>query len=246
MELARLINKEGVMQVGNWVVKLNFEDKLVRVIGNDQKKKLYQKLIKEQQDKDIYVFSFEDEVFALLDEGFTSSPTLASAANGRVNGLCFGGGISEPEGHIAQNAHSTCTNQPPLSFNPNTATYVRGTNYNKYGVYFELNAFVNAYVTPQYANIFDPCLVNGNFTANIYWRSNCNGNTGIWPSNPNQTYVYNLTFVYQGGSELYFTQQWGVYSGSRGIRCLQVSDFSLTTQNAPWIGGSSNFSGVCP
>ncbi len=251
-ELTRLLNKDGVMQVGNWVIKLNFEDKLVRVIANDQKKKLYTKLINEQKDKDIYVFSFEDEVFGLLNEGITESPTLTDPTgqskplpNGRI--LCSGGGIGNDEGDIRQNAHSECTSTV-FSFQPNSARYVRGTDYRKFGVFFSCDAFISAWVTPETPNTTDfyYCLTNGTFQANIYWRANCNGNTGTWPSNPTLTYQYNLNFMQQIGTELFYYQEWRVYGGGRGLRCLRVTDFSLLNQGPAWNGGASNYAGDCP
>jgi|GEM_PF-1464298 hypothetical protein len=250
-ELARLLNSEGVLQIGNWIIKLNFEDRLARVISQDQKKNVYSKLLKEQKDKDIYIFSFEDEVLTLLDEGITISPTLDSnskkLANARTTFCIGGGGISSNDGGIRQNAHSTCTGNSPISLNPNTARYVRGTDYKKYAVYFRLDAVIWAWVTPSipFSTVFDACLTNGTFTSNIYWRTNCNTDSGTWPSNPNISYNYNLQYQGVVGAELLYTQEWQVYGGGRGLRCLRVSDFSIINQNAPWIGGSSNFSGQC-
>lgn len=231
-ELTRLLNKDGVMQVGNWVVKLNFEDKLVRVIGNDQKKKLYAKLLKEQKDDNIYVFSFEDEVFALLDEGITESPTLVKAPNGRVKaGILCGGGISSND--MYSDYVSACT-FPAVYPDPNTAEYRIGTSYVKFGVYFRLRSIIRARTEDLFINgvlMNSPCLIQGTFNANIYWRSNCrNYNEGTW--NPSGE-TYNLLFLFLPGQTIY-EQFWTLYSSGRGLRCIRVFDFRLINQNTTW------------
>lgn len=233
-ELTRLLNKDGVMQVGNWVIKLNFEDKLVRVIANDQKKKLYTKLLKEQKDKDIYLFSFEDEVFALLDEGITESPTLVKSPNGRMNFLCFGG-ISG--GRMYNNWDSQCS--AAYFPNPNSASYQVGTDYDKFGVYFRLYAEIRAFYVGVYDsngnNLSSPCLITGNFEANIYWRSTCNNyNEGTWPGTGPHTYniQYNPGLSAPGVSIL--TEYWTIYSAGRGLKCIKINDFRLVNQNMSW------------
>lgn len=152
--------------------------------------------------------------------------------------MCIGGGgISDDEGDVSQFGHSSCVPNY-ISYNPNTARYKRGTIYKKYAVYFSLDAVISAWVTPliPFQQFFDACLTNGTFTSNIYWRTNCNTDSGTWPSNPNISYNYNLQYGGIYGSELLYTQEWRVYGGGRGLRCLRVSDFSLLNQNAPWIG----------
>lgn len=230
-ELARLLNKDGVMQVGNWVIKLNFKDKLVHVIGNDQKKKLYTKLLKEQKDKDIYVFSFDDEVFALLDEGITVSPTLSPAKNGRVSAgiLCFGG---IGGGDLTRWYSSTCTFGTFPT--PNTSRFTLGTEYGKYGVYYRLWAKIESLTADYFVNGVlsnSLCLTKGTFTPDIYWRSNCrNYNEGTW--NPGQI-PYDLEYAGSPGYNNYI-QRWTLYASGRGLRCIRINDFTLNNQSMTW------------
>lgn len=232
-QLTRLLNKDGVMQVGNWVIKLNFEDKLVRVIANDQKNKLYTKLLKEQKDQDIYVFSFEDEVFALLDEGITESPTLVKATNGRINFLCFGG-ISG--GRIFRQWNSQCTQVQYPS--PNSAGYEVGTDFDKFGVYYRLYAEIRVYLNPLYSNginVSSNCLYNGTFEADIYWRSNCNNyNEGTWPGSGTHNYSVQFNSDLSPPGITCLTQYWDLYSSSRGLKCVKIYDFRLLNQNMSW------------
>ncbi|GHB70880.1 hypothetical protein [Persicitalea jodogahamensis] len=237
-ELTRLLNKDGVMQVGNWIIKLNFEDKLVRVVANDQKKKLYTKLIKEQKDKDIYVFSFEDEVFALLNEGITESPTLTIRPNGRLNFLC-GGGLPEALGDQIGYIPSKCTGDWVIFGEANTAIYDVGTNYQKYGIHFVLKAIIKGTIITHPGGGFSNCLKSNTFQAEIYWRSNCqNYDEGTWPGDPNATQQFDLQ--YTGTTWIFpnsqiFGQNWTVYSRSRGLKCIKTKNFYFPSSPQYWI-----------
>ena len=229
--LARLLNKDGVVQISKWICKLDFEEERVYVIADDQQKRLYQQLVRKQKNKDIYIFSFEDEVLTLLEEGYTASPSLTDAPNGRMSFLC-GGGLSSAEGTIPTFVQSTCSGNWTVSGTPNSSTFSVGTNYNKYGVWFEMNAVILSAISPSLGT-YSNCLRQGTFQAHIYLRTNC-GPDRTWPDNPNGVYEYNLqntgTQGWVPGSILH-GQSWVAYSGTRGVRCIRILNFRLLNQN---------------
>jgi hypothetical protein len=246
--LARLLNKDGVVQIGKWICKLDFEEERVYVIADDQQKRLYQALVKKQKNKDIYVFSFEDEVLTLLEEGYTASPSLTDTPNGRMSFSC-GGGISVGEGTFEASVpiYSTCTGLWAVGGTPNTSFFVIGTDYDKYGVWFRLRFRIRSTITPMTPNgSFSNCLKYGSFLAHINITNNCNS-VSNWPSDPSGAMIYDLQYTGTNwaipGSVIY-GQIWNAYSSSRGIRCFRILNVQLLNQQPhPW---NVQTAGVCP
>lgn len=212
------------------------------VIADDQQKRLYQALVRKQKNKDIYVFSFEDEVLTLLEEGYTASPTLTDTPNGRMSFLC-GGGISSSQGtDIGATFQSTCTgNWAPGTIN--TSSFRVRTEYDKFGVYFRLRIQLLSSITPvDPSGSHSNCLRQGTFQANMYIRTNC-GPDHTWPSNPNGTHTYDLQLLYSSGwttNSFLVGQTWTPYDGTRGVRCFRIINFRLLNQNHIWNETGAN------
>lgn len=234
-DLLQILNKDGVLQIEKWIIKLDFEKEKVYVIEESKKDLLYGKLIKQDIHPDIYTFTFENEVLSLLEEGYTSAP---SKENAKIAAWCFGDGLGNDEGDLTNYGFSSCTGSV-FTFTPNSARFYHTTQYHKYGVLFTLKTQIQSWITPTNLNNreFSDCLINGTFKANIFWKQKCkNPDSGTWPSNPALTYAYNLGFTAQSGNELVYLQEWTLYSRSEGLRCVTMNDFTNVSQNIPFNG----------
>lgn len=72
--LARLVNEDGVLQIGNWIIRIDVKDSLVTVLEEANKTKFYQDFLNKTPQKEIYRFKTTDDVLNLLAEGYTTSP----------------------------------------------------------------------------------------------------------------------------------------------------------------------------
>lgn len=131
--LEKLINSNGIVQIGKWIFRLNGKTRTVNALSEENKQYFGQLKKGEVVPGIIYTFSFDDDVLDLLENGFTSSPTLAS--NQKVQLFCGEKGVST--NHIDRVVGPLFNPDPWVSINRGIAR----VDYYKGGIYFELRAY---------------------------------------------------------------------------------------------------------
>jgi len=221
--LARMLNKDGVYQIGDWILKLNFKSKKVFVLESSQRNKLYQDLVAERVSEKVWVFTFDDEVLDLLASGYKSSPSKG-APGGRPAIFCGSGIAGDPDPEVRSSPYR-CSPTDGLSSDYNKIEY------SKYGVYFECDLkwggqadfFINDGQT------LGACAYTGTISKKYFLETNCRNS---WTRSDEQYNAqYTLALDYSYGDDvriIYYTGRERIYQGSRGLRCLKIDFFNVT------------------
>ena len=130
-QFGQILNAEGVVQIGTYVLRVDMENELVFVIATEDKEKYYQDLISGNKEcEQIDVYSFDDDILQILDEGVNEK------CSGVASGIYWGYGGVGPT-HEAPIINST-DNGNVYRLNP----YVR---YFKAGIFFKLTSGYEIY-----------------------------------------------------------------------------------------------------
>ena len=157
--LASMLNADGVVQIGKWIIKVNPKDSLVTLIDEKHLSNQYKNLLSDTKSSEIYRFSTNDDVLPLLEAGYTGTPDTKS---GRTTGIfcCCG---------ISGGANSTDWEPWPSTSNGVSVT-VRAVNvYEKYGVYFEASTRIES----SGALLFSPDPRSGKYFTKWAWKQKC-------------------------------------------------------------------------
>ncbi len=197
--LAKVLNQDNMMQVGKWIVKLNFEQKTVTVINEKDKEKLLSALKNGEQPNGIYTFSFDDDVLYALDESSKSK-------NGRPALFCCCG----------INAGQTEDTEYYPHAGGNTAYPMTAYNtYEAYGVYFEASTRI-VFKTWPLSLLPDPPF--GTITVGYEWTQKCR--------NPNSeqeaTNSYSYAMVPSASNNGQFAFKRLIYASGKGLRQLRL------------------------
>ena len=211
-QLLRMLNDDFVLQVGKWVMKLDFFERKVYVVENQYAKSLYNDLITGRVGEHVYEFGMDYDVLDLLDEGYTSVPEGSE----RSEGIFCGGGVG-----INYNRGSKILVEAKLSNNfVYTYVFYSVSQYQKYGVWFEFASVVrmennNVTVTQQ-------------FERNVTWELKQNCKNGDFRKGVERGYVgtawnvsngYNQhkTVVYTSITGLQYVNMESTYTSAEGV-----------------------------
>lgn len=196
--LAKVLNQDNMMQVGKWIVKLQFKERKVTAIDEKNMGKLLSALKDNKQADGIQTFSFDDDVLYALDN------EDAASKNARPAFLCCCGiDGTQPEAtqnypHVGGN-----TAYPMTAYN----------TYEGYGVYFEASTRI-VYKTYPLSLTPDPPV--GTISLRYAWEQKCSNPE--YKEEPFNSYQYlmgpdpnnNLQFVYKRL----------IYASGKGLRYL--------------------------
>ncbi|MFN4145417.1 MAG: hypothetical protein ACK4GN_06310 [Runella sp.] len=200
-KLAGILNQDGVIQIGKWIFKMDFDQKIVFALDEQHKLSSLKNLVEGRKSDHVYQFSFEDEVLALLEEGETGS-SKNSANNGRMKLFCRGPGIGGAN-------HQDCKNIPQNLVGAGVGVCA-SNQYDKYGIYFESFAVLK-YLGPAQTNTFFPSLQN--YDANCNWVNNCGATGG--------DFFVGRNFSFDTNAGIWRSKDW-FYTGSRGLKELYL------------------------
>ena len=240
--LAKLLNKDGVYQIGQWLIKLNFQTEKVFVLKDEHKKSLYDDLIAGRVSKKVWQFTFNDEVLDLLSNGYEGSPSPSAGAPGGRPAIFCGGGIAGDPDAGATDDPYYCT-----ATSGRSSAYNR-IEYSKYGTYFEVDLKWGGSTSRYRADGSGGtgpggCEHVGTIDKKYFLETNCNNS---W-TRSDEAYGIQYTLPiehYQGESESWNYQgRERIYQGSRGLRCLKVEFFN--TRNAAGVNLSTQLIRGC-
>lgn len=193
--LAALVNPQGIIEIGEWIIKINPAKSLVTVL-NEKDENLYPDLLNDVSNPKIYQFSTNDDVLDLLEEG----QTMGSVNNNRVSILC-GGGAAASKTQSSEYTEPT-DNRRLIGINA----------YKKFGVYFHL------YTT---AFLYGP--TNSNLVIMhqhaYYYKTNCKNYAESGPYVFND-YLQSQNYNYRSGG--YYDFEQNIYMSTRGLQDYQV------------------------
>ena len=198
-KLAKILNEDGILQIGRWIFKMDFSQKVVFVIDEKNKSKLLSSLIEGKKGENVYQFSFEDEILQLLETGAKES-IPNPPKNGRVALFCQSPGIGGTN-------HSDCKTIPQGQIGAGILVCA-SNQYDKYGIYFEAFALLKVQ-SPDNPSTF----VIQNYDMVHNWENNC-GKTG-WDS------FAGRSFGFDNNAGEWRSKHW-VYTGTRGLRKLYL------------------------
>lgn len=231
--LRRILNKDGVVQIEKWIIKVDPKRSQCRVLfQKDYSQAMYQNLINNVANKLVYTFADNYDVLDLLKEGYTSVPNIAP--NGRIALFCGGGIGSRNSNFLSDNAYTH--SWIDANGNPQSTSIRFGTKiiYSKYGIYFECDFHLENYYStipfPYINNTFDV-----KYTCNSYCRTNCQN---YWEFSCNST---NSPLTLDESDHSSWNDQDGydfmrhrLYQGSRGLKCLRaLTQYSINLKQNP-------------
>ncbi|WP_299254965.1 hypothetical protein, partial [uncultured Cytophaga sp.] len=186
--LAALVNSDGILEIGEWICKINPAKSLVTVL-NEADENMYQDLVNDVSNPKIYIFSTNDDVLDLLEDGQING----SSTNYRVSIFCGGG--------------ASGSSQQSLPGSANNQNFIGESTYKKFGVYFHL--FTTCYFFTK----------NDNLTFQhqhaYYYKTNCKNYQESGPylfTNDLRTGDYN----FKSGGQYYDCIQ-NIYMSTRGL-----------------------------
>ncbi len=225
--LSSVLNSDGVVQIGDWVFKLDMPNEKVYVIGNTDTDGNYQDLVSgNTQNSKILEFSTDDNVIDLLKEG------VKTQSDNRVK---FWGWFCRRAG---------CGSRQQMSkrmlITSNTELQVTSW-YRKFGVWFTFSSIARYHRN----NNMPPALFNERgFSQNVSfrWRVKCTNRRGEgrWTSNP--TLYFQLVTGNGGSNALESIYQYRKYA-YRGVSGLMLLDMDASYS---YNGISATNGGVFP
>lgn len=205
--LAALVTPEGIIEIGEWIFKINKINNSVAAL-HESNSHFLTELKSDIANPNIYLFSTNDDILDLLEEGLTQGTSTS-----RVSILC-GGGAGE----------SNETTQPYTAPAPDKIKLIGSSQYKKFGVYFHLYTSVYVVVNEQNGNIIIQ------HTHAYYYKTNCKKYVESGPytfNNDLKTGDYNFL----SGSSSYDCRQ-NIYKSTRGLH-----DYIVTAQYSYKGGG---------
>lgn len=239
--LKRVLNEDNVVQIGKWIIRLNFDKRAVYVI-EEENKASYKSLLSESSSSLVYKFSFDDEVLSLLEDGHKGTPK--SSPSGRLAIFCGGGISGGNNGAYTKSISFSC---PPTT----SGSHISSIEYDKFGIYFECDLQVLAYAVYVGAGQSGAqCWEGGTYDLKYYFRTNCQN---YWEGSQDVTGV-SYTTNYEGtvpvtgsNTEYRDDRTWRnrIYQGSRGLKCLKVEKFDITPNPTGAKLANSRIQGSC-
>jgi hypothetical protein len=217
-ELLQILDKDNLIEIGDWVMKLNFHSRRILVIESDNLKKLYKSLINEETHEDIYNFSMDNDVFALLEEGYTTDPeTVVGDDNSKIAGIFCGGGTSSGSsfsGQVDAGFYEIPGNQYPVPIPTTVTLKIEAVNfYKKFGVWFELSSHGRVYENYRTGKVYTMQYDVDWIRKQTCRRGNERSGREIGSGN-----VY-----YDSTTPSYMRYKITVYNSSRGLKKLRIS-----------------------
>jgi hypothetical protein len=132
--LASILNPDGVVQIGEWIFKVNLEKEVVLAL-NQKHAALYQDLVEENIDREqIYVYNTHDDVLTLIKEGIYGTVNK----NAKMDWWWCDNYAVRKKDHYDDDVYTTTYN--PSSGTTKTRIYRAHAKhvYQKAGIYFSL------------------------------------------------------------------------------------------------------------
>lgn len=209
--LAAFVSPEGIIEIGEWIFKINPAKSLVTVL-NEKDENLYQDLLNDVSNPKIYKFSTNDDVLDLLEAG----QTMGSVSNNRVSIFCGGG--------AAKSEQTSAPYQDPIDSRVLTGY----SAYKKFGVYFHL------YTTANLSGAKNPNLIILHKHA-YYYKTNCKNYSESGPY-AFSDYLKSGDYNYRTGN--YYNFEQNIYMSTRGLSdyiVLAQYAYQLGTVTVPKI-----------
>lgn len=226
-KLLAKLNDDFVMQVGEWVLKLDFFNYTVYAVQAENAKSQYENLVAGSTNQYVYEFSMEYDVLDLLEQGFTKVPDGSE----RTEGIFCGGG--EPATENYGNREKAYYGQGGIYL----FDYQSISQYKKFGVWFELSSVIRLYsptvydpVTGKWVKTYQ----NEYFNRNVVWyyKQNCrNGKTRSGSSAWNDR-AYTTKHPITGKIQ----DKLIIYDSTRGLR-----DFTVDSKYSPAVRQGARF-----
>ncbi|MCY7356964.1 MAG: hypothetical protein LH609_05750 [Rudanella sp.] len=200
--LAKVLNQDNMMQVGEWIVKLRFQQKVVMAIQEKNKGKLFSALKEDKQAEGIYKFSFNDDVLYLLADGALPSKNARPALF-----CCCGIDGDQTENTQYYPNEAGNTSYPMTAYN----------TYEAYGVYFEASTRI-VYKTWPLSLMPDPPF--GRFQGRYAYEQKCR-NPDYQEGTPNFSYIMGPDP--NNGEQ--FVYKYLIYASGKGLRYLLLESY---------------------
>jgi hypothetical protein len=221
--LENILNSDGMVQIGDFIFRIDLEDELVYVILNNVTKETI--LNPEKNLKGLMIFSTNDNVLDLIESGSKGTVNMKNSA------IFCGGGC---------NAYRNLTRTIDLG---NTNEVQSESNYIKAGIYFELSHYLYSYYMSTPSGL-DPN--NGNSppapltSYNARYTPNCRNSDEIIKNQVNLEMEYKSKepggfFV---GSFTYKFKD-SLYKSTRGLKKISFSP-SYSTRGVNFSGSPIN------
>jgi hypothetical protein len=217
--LNRILNKDGMIIIDKWILKINVEKEVVTVleVANNTKEN-YEDLVNDRSNALIYSFSTDYDVLDLLMDGYKSVPNEAN--KGVTAFLCGGGtrrGTTEDVETIDFNPFTNSSYIPMVGFNA----------YEKYGIYFE--AYTKVRTNDAYPFNMNAVTDFKQFAVTYYYKTNCKKFSEGRESFSNREFTFAFDDI-QGD----WDEKFKFYASSRGLNRLELdSRWSIRVLNTP-------------
>lgn len=212
--LKTVVNNNGMISIGEHIFKLNFESELVYVL-NEENDSLISNLEKEEADlPEIMLFSMEDDVLSLLNNGYTESPTLTQSNNTKTaNIFCAGGcgGLTGLGGGL------------PIYSLSYPKYYVKsGARYLRAGIFFSLQ--LEIYVVNDFHSVGLPTSYpKAEYTTHCETQCNRTWHTRTASSNDLANTEYRRTSQEPGDNVWEHKYREKIYEGVQGLRKYYIN-----------------------
>ncbi len=167
-KLLEKLNDDFVMQVGEWVLKVDFLKRNVYAVQAENAKSQYENLVAGNTNEYVHEFSMEYDALDLLEQGFTKVPDGTE----RTEGIFCGGG-EKATSNLGKVEEAFYGQGGMYLFD-----YRSISQYKKFGVWFELSSVVRVYSPSTFGQ---ETYQNEYFNRAVTWyyKQNCKkGKTG--------------------------------------------------------------------